>query len=62
MSGVLALYLVYCGYLFVVAQGNETKLTKAKENLLYVLLGGALILGAWTLSGIVSSTLTSLGS
>ena len=62
MTGVLALYLVYCGYKFVVAQGNEKKITEAKENFYWVLIGGALILGAWTLSGIVSSTLTSLGS
>ena len=57
---VLAFYIVYTGFLFVSAQGNEQALQKAKESLKWVLLGGALILGAWVLSLAVLETINTI--
>src|ERR1700744_3620933 len=42
---ILTLFIVYSGFLFVFAQGNEGKLEKAKRNFLFVVLGAGLILG-----------------
>lgn len=57
---VLAFYIVYTGFLFVSAQGNEQALQKAKESLKWVLIGGAIILGAWTLSLAVLETINTI--
>lgn len=57
---VLAFYIIYTGFLFVSAQGNESALQKAKESLKWVLIGGAIILGAWVLSEAVRETIVNL--
>jgi hypothetical protein len=57
---VIALFIIWAGFLFVSARGNETQLTKAKKTLWYTLLGAAVILGAQVISGIITSTLLSL--
>ena len=60
---ILTLFIVYSGFLFVTARGNEGKLTKAKENFLWVILGAILILGAWVLATLLAATATQvLGS
>ena len=58
----LAFYIVYTGFLFVSAQGNEQALRKAKDSLTWVLIGGAIILGAWVLSEAVQETITTIGA
>ncbi|OGI59790.1 hypothetical protein A2814_00370 [Candidatus Nomurabacteria bacterium RIFCSPHIGHO2_01_FULL_38_19] len=58
---VLALAIVYCGFLFVSARGNSEKLTKAKDALLYTCLGGAILLGSWAIATMISNTVTKLG-
>lgn len=58
---VLAFYIVYSGYLFVTAQGNEQALQKAKESFKWVLIGGAIILGAWVLSEAILQTIQDIG-
>jgi len=60
---ILTLFIVYAGFMFVTARGNEEKLKKAKSNFLYVILGAILILGAWVLATLIASTATQvLGS
>lgn len=44
---VLGVMLVWSGYLFVTAQGNEQQLQVAKRNFMWVIIGGAILLGAW---------------
>jgi preprotein translocase subunit SecG len=39
--------IVYSGFLFVTAQGNETKLATAKKALTYSLVGTAILMSAW---------------
>jgi hypothetical protein len=49
--------LVYVGYLFVVAQGNDTKLSEAKQALLYTVIGALILLGAQAIAiGICQTT------
>jgi len=38
------LYLLYAGFMFVIAKGDPTKLKKAKDALFWGLIGAALIL------------------
>ncbi len=58
---VVALAVIYCGFLFVSARGNSEKLTKAKDALLYTLIGAAILLGSWAIAKLISATVTGLG-
>lgn len=57
---IIALALVYCGFLFVAARGNSEKITKAKDALLYTLIGAALLLGSWAIAMLISNTVLAL--
>ncbi len=58
---LLALAIIYSGFLFVAARGNSEKLEKAKDSLLYTIIGGAILLGSWAIAELISTTVTSLG-
>jgi len=53
---IIALAIIYTGFLFVEAQGNPEKLTKAKKALLYTLIGAALLLGAFVIANAIGET------
>lgn len=57
---IVALAIIYCGFLFVAARGNSEKLTKAKSTLLYTLIGAAILLGSWAIATLISSTVLAL--
>ncbi len=57
---IISLFIVYSGFLFVKAQGNEEQLSKAKTNLLYVIIGSLLILGAWVIATLIGGTVTQI--
>jgi hypothetical protein len=57
---IVALAIIYCGFLFVFARGNSEKLTKAKDALLYTLIGAAVLLGAWAIATMIQSTVMGL--
>ena len=57
---IIALAIVYAGFLFVKAQGNESKITEAKEVLLYTVIGAGIVLGATVISGVIQATIKSL--
>lgn len=59
---VAVVFLVYAGFLFVWARGNQEALTKAKKNLFYTVLGIAIFMGAWLLGQVVANTFNSLAS
>ena len=59
---VVALAVIYCGFLFVEARGNSEKLTKAKDALLYTLIGAAILLGSWAIAEMIRATITSIGA
>ena len=57
---MVALAIIYSGFLFVAARGNSEKLTKAKDTLLYTIIGAAILLGAWAIATMISSTVLAL--
>ncbi|HRY62278.1 MAG TPA: TrbC/VirB2 family protein [Candidatus Paceibacterota bacterium] len=59
---ITALAIVYIGFWFVTAKGNPGELSKAKDALLWTLVGFAILLGARAIVGIISSTVTGLGA
>ena len=59
---IIALAIIYTGFLFVQAQGNSEKLTKAKNALVYTLIGGALLLGAFVIANAIGTTVDNIKS
>ncbi len=57
---IVALAIIYSGFLFVFARGNSEKLSKAKSTLLYTLIGAAVLLGSWAIAQVISETVLSL--
>lgn len=57
---IIVFFIIYAGFLYVTAQGNETKLTKAHNALLYSIIGGVIILGAHVLLAVIQGTVGSL--
>ncbi|TAK57243.1 hypothetical protein EPO17_02550 [Patescibacteria group bacterium] len=57
---VSVLLLIYAGFLFVKAQGNEAEITKAKETFLWTIIGIAVLFGARFLSEIIRGTINQL--
>jgi len=57
---IIALAIIYSGFLFVSARGNTEKLGKAKDALLYTCIGAAILLGSWAIAQIISNTVLAL--
>lgn len=57
---IIALAIIYSGFLFVSARGNTEKLEAAKRTFIYTLLGAAILLGAWALAQIISETVSAI--
>lgn len=57
---VVILMLVYVGYLFVVAQGSDSKLSEAKHALLWTLIGALILLGAKAIALAIQATVQAL--
>lgn len=57
---IIALAIIYCGFLFVFARGNSEKLKTAKSSLMYTLIGAAILLGAWAIAQLISETILAL--
>lgn len=58
---IAVVFVVIAGLKFVLALGNPTKLTNAKKNIGFTLLGIALFVGAWFLAQVIARTLLQLG-
>ena len=57
---IVALAIIYCGFLFVSAQGKPEEISKAKKALMYTLIGAAVLLGAWVLAQAIGDTVDEL--
>ncbi len=53
---VVVFFIIYSGFLFVTAGGDETKLQKAKHTFLWVVVGAAVLLGAWAIALAIQNT------
>ncbi len=57
---IIVLAIIYCGFLFVSAQGKPESIKKAKDALLYTLIGAAILLGSWGIAQLITSTVNAL--
>ncbi len=57
---IIVLAIIYCGFLFVSAQGNTEKLGEAKRALLYTLIGAAILLGSLAIAQLITDTVHAL--
>ena len=47
---LVAIFLIWSGFLFVTARGNEEQLKRAKTTFFWALVGGAVVIGARVLA------------
>jgi len=57
---IVALAIIYAGFQFVAARGNPEKLKRAKETLLYVIIGAAILLGAYVIAEAIGATVEAI--
>ena len=63
IGAVLAvLMIMYAGFLYVTARGNETKIGEARSALTWAVIGAAILLGAWAISQVITATIGQLQS
>lgn len=48
--------IIYSGFLFVSAQGSSDGITKATKTFTYTIIGGVILLGAMSISGVICNT------
>lgn len=53
---IVALAIIYSGFLYVTAMGNEEKLKSAHKAILYTLIGAVLLIGSWAIAQLISDT------
>lgn len=59
---VIALAIIYSGFLFVMARGNPEELKTAKRALLYSVIGAAILLGAWAIAKLITDTVLQIST
>ncbi len=57
---VCVFFIIYAGFLFVKARGNEAEVTKAKSVLLWSVVGAAVLLGASAIAEVIKGTVESV--
>jgi hypothetical protein len=58
---IAVFFIILSGFRFIAAQGNQEKLTDARRNFMYTVIGIAIFIGAWALSQLIAGTLRSIG-
>ena len=53
---VIPLAIIYAGFKFVAARGNPEEIETARRTLFWILIGGAIILGAQVLKTVITGT------
>ncbi|MCX6787459.1 MAG: hypothetical protein NTY93_02995 [Candidatus Kaiserbacteria bacterium] len=59
---VVVFMLIYVGYLFVMAQGAEAKITAARNALLWTVVGALILLGAQAISLGIQATVQAIST
>ena len=57
---VIALFIMYAGFKYIMARGNPGAIDEAHKNFMYVVIGALLILGAWVLATLIGGTVSQL--
>jgi len=58
---LVAIFLVWSGFLFVTARGNEEQLKRAKTTFFWAIVGGAVLIGAWAIAVAIVNFAKGLG-
>ncbi len=58
---IIVIMIIYSGFLYVTANGNESQVTKANTSMTYTVLGGILVIGAVALAGVIKNLLVAIG-
>ncbi len=59
---VVALAIIYSGFLFVSSQGSEEKIKKAKNAFFYTIIGAIVLLGASVIGTMMKNTIDTIGA
>ncbi len=57
---IIVLFIMYAGYLFVTARGDEGQISTAKSALTWAVIGGVIVLGAKLIFEIIKGTVAAL--
>lgn len=57
---VAAIAIIYAGFLFATARGNEEQIKTAKKAFFWAIIGTALLLGAWAIAEAIKEFLGTL--
>ena len=57
---IIVLFIMYAGFLFTTARGNEAQLAKAKSALLWAVVGGVIVVGASLIADVLQGTIEAL--
>lgn len=57
---VVIFFIIYSGFLYVTAQGNEEQLKKARVAITWTIIGGLLVLGASLIADVLQNTVNAL--
>lgn len=55
---IIALFIMYAGFKYIMARGSSGKLQDAHQNFMYVVIGALLIMGAWILATLIGGTIS----
>ena len=58
---LLAIMIIWTGFLFVTAGGNDAKLATAKKSLIWIVVGGAIVIGATGIAELIKQTAGGIG-
>lgn len=58
----LLFFVIYSGYLFTTARGNPEVLQRAKQSLLYAIIGAVIVIGAEAIAIIIAETARSFST
>lgn len=61
-ASVIALAVIYSGFLYIKAQGKPDKIKEAHQALTYTLIGAAVLLGSWAIAQLIGGTINQLRS
>jgi len=59
---LVVLAVIWTGFLFVKAQGNEQKLSEAKEAFIWTVVGALVVLGAFAIGQFICGTVEEIGA
>lgn len=59
---IILFFIVWAGFLYVTAGGDQAQITKATKALMYAIIGGVIVLGAQVLLAVITNTVNVMGT